>query len=75
MSTKLDHVYQSLRQLPSDRQDEVADFLSALATDIEAAEGAALTDADIRSAIEAGEASGPAEPFDFDAFMARKLAG
>jgi Arc/MetJ-type ribon-helix-helix transcriptional regulator len=75
MTTKLDHVYETLRRLPSERQDEVADFLSGLTADIEATGAAELTDADIRAAIETGEASGPAEPFDFDAFLTRKLAG
>ena len=31
-----------------------------------------LTDTDLATAIDAGEASGPAEPFDFDAFIAQE---
>ena len=74
MTTKLETVYSSLQQLPHEQQDEVAAFLSNLAADLPMSSEHQLTDTDLATAIDAGEASGPAEPFDFDAFIARKLA-
>ncbi|RMF00821.1 MAG: hypothetical protein D6773_10925 [Alphaproteobacteria bacterium] len=73
--SKLDHVYETLRQLPPDRQDEIASFLQGLAIELADELANPLSDAEIRAAIEVGEASGEATEFEFDAFIARKLAG